>query len=377
MSWITRTCRRTRAATTCACCTSSRWPARSARARAFALLARRPLALRAAAAWARGLAVVVAAGLALAAAAGVLRAPRATETAALWRFGASLAAASVCLAALGRAPRPAATALVLVVAVAELAYLRGYNVILPPDQAYPPRPPAVAALQAHAGGGRVSVLRPGPFEALLQPDTPALYELEGIQGYDYPQPLRWADFSWHVLRERGPNREIILTSPPPRGAALTGLRMMNTRLYIGPPGARAPSPELRTVYAGRDGTVFEDPGALPRAYVVAQVRRLGDAAALAAARARWARPAARGDRAARRPGGGACVRRVPAGAGPSGSTRSIGASPSRRAAAAGSSSPTPTGRSGARASTGVRPSSIPPTTPRSGCRCRPEREWSS
>ena len=247
---------------------------------AVALLTRRPLALRAVAAWALGLAVVVAAGLALAAAAGVLRAPRATETEALWRFGASLAAASVCLAALGRAPRPAATALVLVVAVAELAYLRGYNVILPPDQAYPPKPPAVAALQAHAGGGRVSVLRPGPFEALLQPDTPALYELEGIQGYDYPQPLRWADFSWHVLRERGPNREIILTSPPPRGAALTGLRMMNTRLYIGPPGARAPSPELRTVYAGRDGTVFEDPGALPRAYVVAQVRRLGDAAAL-------------------------------------------------------------------------------------------------
>jgi hypothetical protein len=210
----------------------------------------------------------------------VLHAPRATETAALWRFGASLAAGAGCLLALGRAPRPAATALVLVVAVAELAYLRGYNLILPAEQAYPPKPPAVAALQAHAGGGRVSVLRPGPFEALLQPDTPALYELEGIQGYDYPQPLRWADFSWYVLGERGPNREIILNSPTPRGAALTGLRMMNTRLYIGPPGARAPGPGLRTVYGGPDGTVFEDPGALPRAYVLGRVLRLGDAAAL-------------------------------------------------------------------------------------------------
>ena len=41
-----------------------------------------------------------------------------------------------------------ATALVGLVVVAELAYLRGFNVMLPPEKAYPPRPPAVAALQA-------------------------------------------------------------------------------------------------------------------------------------------------------------------------------------------------------------------------------------
>jgi hypothetical protein len=162
--------------------------------------------------------------------------------------------------------------------------MRGFNVMLPPEKAYPPRPPAVAALQANVGDGRVSVLRPGPFEPLLQPNTAALYGLEAIQGYDYPQPKRWADFSWFVLNERGPSREIILSSPPVRGASLTGLRLMNTRLYIGPPGARAPHPDLRPVYRGRDGTVFEDPLALPRAYVVGAVRRLDDAQALATLR---------------------------------------------------------------------------------------------
>jgi hypothetical protein len=248
---------------------------------AVGLLQRRPLPLRTVAAWLAGTAVMVGAAVALAAAAARLPAPRSTEIESVARFAVSLLAAGGCLVALGRIRPRYSTALVVGVAVLELAYLRGYNVILPPDEAYPPRTPAIAALQEHADGGRVSVLRPGPFEPLLQPDTPALYDLEAIQGYDYPQPRRWADFSWHVLRERGPSREIILTSPPPEGPSLTGLRMMNTRLYIGPPGAPRPQPAFRTVYAGRDGTVFEDPDALPRAFVVGRVRRLEEPAALA------------------------------------------------------------------------------------------------
>lgn len=243
------------------------------------LLARRALPLRSAIAWVAGCGVVVAAGLAAASAAGRLPAPRSTEVDAVVRFGISLAVAAGCLLALGRVRW--ATALVGLVVVAELAYLRGFNVMLPPEKAYPPRPPAVAALQARIGDGRVSVLRPGPFEPLFQPNTSALYDLEAIQGYDYPQPKRWADFSWFVLHERGPSREIILSSPPPRGASLTGLRLMNTRLYIGPPAAAVPNPEMRPVYRGRDASVFEDPRALPRAYVLDRVRWLEDSQALA------------------------------------------------------------------------------------------------
>jgi hypothetical protein len=116
---------------------------------------------------------------------------------------------------------------------------------------------------------------------LFQPDMSALYRLEAIQGYDYPQPKRWADFSWYVLDERGASREIILSSPPPRGASLTGLRLMNTRLYIGPSASAVPHPDMRTVYRGRDASVFEDPQALPRAYVLGRVRWLEDSQALA------------------------------------------------------------------------------------------------
>jgi 6-pyruvoyl-tetrahydropterin synthase related domain len=243
------------------------------------LLARRALPLRSVAGWVLGAGAVVGLALAGAAAAGKLPAPRSTEVAAVVRFAGSLVAAAACLVALGR--HRWAGVLVGVVVVAELAYLRGFNVMLAPEKAYPPRPPAVAAMQARIGDGRVSVLRPGPFEPLFQPDTSALYELEAIQGYDYPQPKRWADFSWFVLHERGPSREIILSSPPTRGASLTGLRLMNTRLYIGPPAAAVPHPDMRTVYRGRDGSVFEDPQALPRAYVLGRVRRLEDSQALA------------------------------------------------------------------------------------------------
>src|SRR5262249_44192274 len=55
--------------------------------------------------------------------------------------------------------------------------------------------------------------------------------------------------------------------------------------YVAAPNARKPFAEFRTVYRGRDATVFEDPGALPRAYVVGAVRSLDDAGALAALRA--------------------------------------------------------------------------------------------
>jgi hypothetical protein len=58
--------------------------------------------------------------------------------------------------------------------------------------------------------------------------------------------------------------------------------MMNTKYYMAAPGAKPPNPALRTVYAGRDATVFEDPGALPRAYVVPTTARVSDEQSLAA-----------------------------------------------------------------------------------------------
>ena len=61
--------------------------------------------------------------------------------------------------------------------------------------------------------------------------------------------------------------------------------MVNTRYYVAAPNVRKPFDDFRPVYQGRDATVFEDPGALPRAYVVGSVRRLDHAEALASFRA--------------------------------------------------------------------------------------------
>ncbi len=49
--------------------------------------------------------------------------------------------------------------------------------------------------------------------------------------------------------------------------------MLNTRFYVSAPGTRKPRPELRTAYSGTDAAVFEDPLAMPRAYIVGATRR--------------------------------------------------------------------------------------------------------
>jgi Bacterial membrane protein YfhO len=245
-------------------------------------LARRPLALRRLTLATLGAGAAVALVYLIDALAGELDAELSVELAALGRFAVMLVLGGAALAALGRLRPPAALALALVVLALDLGYLRGYNQMLPPEQAYPGRTPALDFLAARSDGWRLSVIRPGPFPPyVLPPNTSALYGLEAVQGYDYPQQRRWADFSWFVLGERGVTREIVLRSPRPRGAALTGLRMVGTRWYMARPGAPPPNPGFGAAYRGRDATVFEDGEALPRAWLVGHTRPLGYDATLA------------------------------------------------------------------------------------------------
>jgi hypothetical protein len=51
--------------------------------------------------------------------------------------------------------------------------------------------------------------------------------------------------------------------------------MMNTRYYLTIPGAPAPNPQFQPVYRGKDGTVYQDPGVLPRTWLVQRTQRLG------------------------------------------------------------------------------------------------------
>jgi hypothetical protein len=245
-------------------------------------LLRRPLALRRVARAAVGAGAAVAATYLVAALAGELDAALSVELRALGRFAVMLALGAAALAAVGRLRATAAVALTLVVLALDLGYLRGYNQMLPPEQAYPGETPALDFLAARTDGSRVSVIRPGPFPPyVLPPNTAALHEIEAVQGYDYPQPKRWADLSWFVLGERGVTRELVLRSPEPRGAALAALRMVGTRWYVASPGAEPPNPGFRAVYRGDDATVFEDVRALPRAWLVGRTRPLEYDATLA------------------------------------------------------------------------------------------------
>ncbi|MFL5904998.1 MAG: hypothetical protein ACJ76Q_14495, partial [Solirubrobacteraceae bacterium] len=58
----------------------------------------------------------------------------------------------------------------------------------------------------------------------------------------------------------------------------------NVRYSRATPGSPPPSPAPRRLYGGRDATVFADPGALPRAYLVPRTLATTDAAALATLR---------------------------------------------------------------------------------------------
>jgi hypothetical protein len=223
-----------------------------------------------------GVGVAVAVWAALLLATDHLPAPRSVELRAGARFVVALAAGGALLWLLGR--RRWAPWLAVALIALDLAYLRGWNVILPPREAYPGSTGAIAAL---AGPERVVGLWPTPFPPFaLPPDTGMLHELETVQGYDFPVSRRWADFSLRVLGQRGLTRELIYNVPPRTDAAgLTGLRLMGVRRYLTAPGGRGPG---QRVYTGRDGAVWQDPGTLPRAFLVGGERRLGEQATLAA-----------------------------------------------------------------------------------------------
>jgi hypothetical protein len=250
-------------------------------------LARRPLRGRIAAAIGVGAAAVVGVWLAGLMAAGELPAPRSVEVRAAVRCALALAAGAACLWLLGRTRPLAAVAVVAAVVALDAAYLRGFNVVLPAREAYPPATPALRALDTATGPEepvRVAGLwRGGAPPFALPPNTGMLQRLEAVQGYDFPPSTRWAEFSRDVLGQVGTTPELTWNvAPRTSGAALTGLRLLGVRYYVTAPGAAAPAAGLARFHAGADATVWEDRAALPRAFVVGRERRLGRSAALGA-----------------------------------------------------------------------------------------------
>ena len=106
--------------------------------------------------------------------------------------------------------------------------------------------------------------------AVFRPNGAALYGLEDVRGYESLVLNRFAETypMWCRPQHASHNRVDDLTRP--------FLAFVNARYAIAEPGASAPD-GWSVVFRGRDGTLFENPSALPRAFVPARVRVETDA----------------------------------------------------------------------------------------------------
>jgi hypothetical protein len=162
--------------------------------------------------------------------------------------------------------------LAAILALDLVSFGTGFNPALRPAEFYP-TPPALAYLQAHAGGYRVMVARKA---GLLWPgDALSVYGIDSITGYDH-----FRDATYVGLL--GPNISIAeknfwrQTGYLTLGQALDldspvfNLLSVRYVLYPDEPGAGSPpaSSHWQQVYAGSDGRILENLQALPRQFVV-------------------------------------------------------------------------------------------------------------
>ncbi len=142
-----------------------------------------------------------------------------------------------------------------------------------------PTPPALEWLRAHAADARV-----------LQPDSLGfLYGLHEAHGYDGLGPRR-------IERLLGPvgtggaalagflENTVALHGAEPLAPATVLLSpardLAGVRYILLAPGAEAPMPGLQIVYDAADARIFENPAALPRAFVARRGRCADDGTAL-------------------------------------------------------------------------------------------------
>jgi hypothetical protein len=168
----------------------------------------------------------------------------------------ALAAAAFVPALRGR--RLVVAALALLVAQRGLEMSGTYPTL--PRSEYAPPLPALAALP---GGEPFRVVAPGD---VLRPNGAALYGLEDVRGYESLLLARFADTYplWCRAQFASFNRVDDLSSP--------FLSFLNVRFAIASPGAAVP-PGWDERARGREMAVFENPRALPRAFVPRRLRR--------------------------------------------------------------------------------------------------------
>src|SRR5262249_40843731 len=171
-----------------------------------------------------------------------------------------------------------------VVQVVTLAPLATYLPVRDARWLYP-TPPSIAWLQGHVTSARV----------VIADQVGMLYGLRQAHGYDGLSPRRITELAGPIGTGAAPaagfqqNTVALHGSEPlpPVAVLLAPTReLLGVRFVVLPPGAPSAEPRLQTVYDGADARIVEDPAALPRAFVAAHARCVGDREALARLRAR-------------------------------------------------------------------------------------------
>jgi hypothetical protein len=172
----------------------------------------------------------------------------------------------------GAARRPswgaAAAALLALLLVADAYHFAsGYQPMARAAAVNPPSTPAIAFLRRHADEGRFVGVG-----LTLIPELGMRYGVNDVRGYSPPQPTERYYRLWrHVKRDQTPWQPFeldVVTPPAVRVVSVLGARWIVTDpdAVLRPTAAGALDP-LRVAYSGSDAAIYENPNAVPRAFV--------------------------------------------------------------------------------------------------------------
>ena len=180
-----------------------------------------------------------------------------------WRW-LVIAAAGIGLLMLGRrfGKRAVAVAAVALVAADLVAINYGYNGQIPLAQADPATPPALAYLQRHAGRTTRISGTLGEGVASLQANMAERYGLADLGSYNFPKAERWARLWGAFGQSTGDQNDW----DPGLTLSHAALDTFAVRYVVTQHGLPEP-PWLRRVFSNPSGDVYENPTALPRAWV--------------------------------------------------------------------------------------------------------------
>lgn len=173
-----------------------------------------------------------------------------------------------------------AIAFILISCADLLTMAPGYNTFVPPEQ-LTPGSAAVDWLHAQSGFGRVMGLGVGGQIPTFVPNVQTLYDFYSVDGYDSFHTRRYEEFWGAVdssVRPAGSSLPYANVFLRPQAYTSTVASLLNVR-YIASASPIADEAGFRKVYDG-EIKIYENPNALPRAFIVGGARVLPSAEVL-------------------------------------------------------------------------------------------------